>query len=68
MWTLPNWPHMSAQVEEVNCPPLSLVIFAGAPKRATQPIVKASTQDCALMLLRGMASGHLEVLSRMVNM
>jgi hypothetical protein len=42
-------------------------MVAGAPNRDTQPAKRALAQSAAVMDERGMASGHLEVLSIIVN-
>ena len=52
---------------DVNLAPLSDVMVAGTPNRDTQPAKKALAQSVAVMDERGMASGHLEVCSIIVN-
>jgi hypothetical protein len=42
-------------------------MVAGTPKRDTQPAKRALAQSAAVMEASGMASGHLNVLSMMVN-
>jgi hypothetical protein len=56
-----------AQTAEVNWGPLSLVIAAGSPNRCTQPEKRAATQSAADVAETGTASGHLVVLSTIVN-
>ena len=46
---------------------LSEVMVAGTPKRDTQPAKRALAQSAAVMEASGMASGHLNVRSMMVN-
>ena len=57
----------SDQIEEVNWAPLSEVMRAGTPNLEIQVEMKACAQDSAVMEDRGMAYGHLEVLSIMVG-
>ena len=52
---------------DVNWAPLSDVMVAGTPNRDTQPAKRALAQSAAVMDERGMASGHLDVLSIIVN-
>jgi hypothetical protein len=52
---------------DVNWAPLSDVMVAGTPNRDTQPAKRALEQSEAVMNERGMASGHLEVRSIIVN-
>ncbi len=54
--------HRPAQRADVIWAPLSEVMVAGTPKRDTHP-----AKSAAVMEASGMASGHLEVLSMMVN-
>ena len=54
-------------MEEVNWAPLSKVRRAGTTNLEIQVEMKARAQDSAEMEDRGMASGHLEVLSIMVR-
>jgi hypothetical protein len=42
-------------------------MVAGTPNRDTQPAKRALEQSAAVMEASGMASGHLEVRSMMVN-
>jgi hypothetical protein len=42
-------------------------MVAGTPKRDTQPAKRAQAQSAAVMEASGTASGHLDVLSMMVN-
>jgi len=53
--------------KELIWAPLSEVMVAGTPKRDTQPAKRALAQSAAVMEVSGMASGHLDVLSMMVN-
>ncbi len=50
---------------DVNLAPLSDVMVA--PNGDTQPAKRALAQSAAVMDVTGMASGHLKVLSMMVN-
>ncbi len=59
--------HMSDQVAEQNCVPLSVDTVAGTPNLDNQPEVKASEQVVSSILRSGMASTHLVVLSMMVR-
>ncbi len=59
--------HRPAQTVDVNLVPLSDVMVAGTPNRDTQPAKRALEQSAAVMEASGMASGHLEVRSMMVN-
>ncbi len=52
---------------DVNWAPLSEVMVAGTPKGDTHPAKRALAQSTAVMEASGMASGHLDVLSMMVN-
>jgi hypothetical protein len=47
--------------------PLSDVMSAGTPKRATHPLMRASAPSSVEVARRGMASGHLVDLSTTVN-
>jgi hypothetical protein len=51
----------------VNWAPLSDVMVAGTPNRDTQLAKRALAQSAEVRDERGMASGHLEVLSIIVN-
>ena len=51
----------------VNWAPLSDVMVAGTPNQETQPAKRALAQSEAVMDERGMASGHLDVLSIIVK-
>jgi hypothetical protein len=57
----------AAHTAEVNWGPLSLVIAAGSPNLWTQPENRAAAQSAAEVAETGTASGHLVVLSMMVN-
>jgi hypothetical protein len=59
--------HKPAQRADVNWAPLSEVMVAGTPKRDTQPAKRALAQSAAVMEASGMASGHLNVWSMIVN-
>ncbi len=59
--------HRPAHRADVNWAPLSEVMVAGTPKRDTHPVKRALAQSAAVMEASGMASGHLYVLSMMVN-
>ncbi len=52
---------------DVNWAPLSDVMVAGTPNRENQPAKRALAQSAAVMDEWGMASGHLDVLSIIVN-
>jgi hypothetical protein len=52
---------------DVNLAPLSDVMVAGTPNRETQLAKMALAQSATVMDERGMASGHLDVLSIIVN-
>ena len=51
----------------MNWAPLSDVMVAGTPNQETQPAKRALAQSAAVMDERGTASGHLDVLSIIVN-
>jgi hypothetical protein len=59
--------HSPAQRADVNWAPLSEVMVAGTPKRDTHPATRAVAQSAAVSEASGMASGHLDVLSMIVN-
>ena len=59
--------HQAAHVAEVNCAPLSVVIMAGTPKRATHVATKASSTASVVVSLSSTASGHLVDLWMMVR-
>jgi len=63
---LRSW-QRKAHKEEVNWAPQSEVMTNGTPNRAIKLVKRAFVQSGALMTLRGIASGHLVVLSMMVN-
>ena len=44
---MPSRWHRTAQMAEVNCTPLSVVMEAGAPNRATHPATNVSAQVVA---------------------
>ncbi len=52
---------------DVNWAPVSDVMVAGTPIRDAQPAKRALAQSAAVMDERGMAFGHLEVRSIIVN-
>ena len=52
---------------DVNCRPLSVVMFEGTPYLETHVEMSASTHVAASMLRRGKASSHLVDLSMMVS-
>jgi hypothetical protein len=52
---------------DVNWAPLSDVMVAGTPNLETQPAKRALAQSAAVMDWSGITSGHLDVLSIMVN-
>jgi hypothetical protein len=56
--------HRPAHRADVNWAPLSDVMVAN---RDTQPAKRALAQSAAVMDVSGMASGHLEVRSMIVN-
>jgi hypothetical protein len=59
--------HRPAQKADVNWAPLSEVMVAGTPKRDTHPAKRALAQSTAVREASGMASGHLDVRSMIVN-
>jgi hypothetical protein len=59
--------HRAAHKADVNWAPLSDVMVAGTPNLDTQPAKRALAQSAAVMDERGTASGHLNVLSIIVN-
>ena len=50
-----------------NCRPLSVTIVEGVPNRETHPRIKALATSSAVMLVRGIASGHRVNRSTQVN-
>jgi hypothetical protein len=60
-------PHRAAHKADVNWDPLSDVMVAGTPNLDTQPAKRALAQSAAVMDERGTASGHLDVLSIIMN-
>ena len=56
--TIPNWLHKLSHNFDSNWAPLSVVIVAGVPKRAIQPLKKASGTVSARLSTSGMASGQ----------
>ena len=52
---------------DVNWAPLFDVMVAGTSNRDTQPAKRALAQSAVVMDVSGMASGHLEVQSMIVN-
>jgi hypothetical protein len=56
-----------AHVADENCVPRSVVTVCGTPNLAIQCSTKASAHNSAVRLLRGIASGHLLVLSMHVK-
>ena len=63
---MPNSWCSSAQREDVNCRPWSVVTSAGTPKRAIQCRTKAAAHVEAVMSTKGMASSQRVVLSMTV--
>jgi hypothetical protein len=59
--------HRPAHRADVNWAPLSDVKVAGTPNPGTQPAKRALAQLAVVMDESGMASGHLEVRSMIVN-
>ena len=55
------------QRADSNCLPWSVMIVNGAPKRETQPLMKAHATTSAVIDCRGNASGHLVKRSTHVN-
>jgi hypothetical protein len=53
----------AAHQADMNWAPLSDVMIAGTPKQAIQSANRALVQSAAVMEERGIASGHLAVLS-----
>jgi hypothetical protein len=64
---IPRIEQTPVQIEDVNWEPLSDVITAGTPNLEIQVEIRARAQDSAVMEVKGTASGHLVVLSIMVN-
>jgi hypothetical protein len=52
---------------DVNCGPLSLVMVEGRPNPCIQPAKRSAAQSAADVEERGIASGHLVVLSIIVK-
>jgi hypothetical protein len=59
MWDMPSLEHKLAQVEDINCVPLSEVTVSGTPNLETQAVTKASMQETASWFFMGTASIHL---------
>ncbi len=59
--------HRACHREDVNCAPLSEVMYAGTPNLWIQPVNNAVAQSAAEIPEIGMASGHLVVLSTTVK-
>ena len=55
---IPREEQTPAQMEDVNCAPLSEVRKAGTPNLDTQVDKKARVQDSAKIELNGATSGH----------
>jgi hypothetical protein len=58
---------MHAHVLDVNCVPRSVVKTSGTPNLATHVLTNASAHCSAVIPDKGIASGHLVVLSMMVS-
>ena len=58
---------MQAHVDDVNCVPLSVVIVCGVPNLATHSWTKVSAHTSAVIDFSGITSGHLVLLSTIVN-
>jgi hypothetical protein len=58
MCCTPSFAINAAHKEETNCTPLSEVMQAGTPKRATQPVTRAATQSAVVTAFSGYASAH----------
>ena len=56
--TILNWLHKLSHNYDSNFAPLSVVIVAGVPKRAIQPLKKVSATVSARISTNGMASGQ----------
>jgi hypothetical protein len=67
VWVMFRSWQSEAHKAEVNCAPLSEVMTEGTPNLAIQPVKRACAQSAAVMEARGIASGHLVVLSMTVN-
>ena len=63
---LRSW-QREAHKEEVNWASLYVVMTDGTPNRAIQPVKRTCAQSAAVMVVRGIASSHLVVLSMTVN-
>ena len=59
--------YRPAHRADVNWAPLADVMVTGTPNGNTQPAKRALAQSSTVMDVSGMASGHLEVRSMMVN-
>jgi hypothetical protein len=67
MCVTPSFWQRPLQMAEVNCRPLSVVMFEGTPYLETHVEMSASTHVAVSMLRRGTASSHLVDLSMMVR-
>jgi len=65
--TIPNLVQRAAQISEVNCAPLSVVMLSGTLNQLIQPLKKASAQALTSVEAKGTASAHLVALSTMVK-
>ncbi len=68
MWLMFSILQRTAHNADINWGPLSLVIAEGRPNRCTQPAKRAAAQSAVEVDVRGIASGHLVVLSMTVKM
>jgi hypothetical protein len=59
--------HRAAHKANVNWAPLSDVMVAGTPNLEIQPAKRTLAESAAVMEGSGIASGHQDVLSIMVN-
>ena len=64
---MPHRRDSSDQRAEQNCEPQSEVRWSGTPKQATHPETKAAAMVAVSVLVKGMASSHLEERSTMVR-
>ena len=64
---VPNCVEIVDHIVDVNCGPLSDVMSSGTPKRAIHELTNALAHSDVVVLRKGIASGHLVVLSTMVS-
>ena len=64
---IPSCPIREVHTEPVNWGPLLVMIESGTPNLGSQPQTSALEQEIAVTSFRGIASGHLENRSMIVN-